>query len=122
MTLNKEIPFSINEIINKSQLNYLINQALRSEEKHKHGAIVLDKKGNIISSGYNRKIKYYNHKFTIHAEVDAINKLKKNKIGDLTLIVVRVVTKQKILALSKPCNSCDDYIRKKNVSMVYYSC
>lgn len=109
------------DLLNKFQLKYLINQALRSEEKFKHGAIILDKKGNIISSGFNHKVDYYNHKFTIHAEIDAINKIIKNQYDLNNILIVIRINKNNELKMSKPCKDCEKYIVMNKIRKVYYS-
>ena len=70
-----------------------------------------------------------NNKKGIHAELDAINKLKplKNKrMQNVNLLVIRI-TKSKILQNSKPCANCINVMKKLpqkkgyNIKNVYYS-
>jgi cytidine deaminase len=70
-----------------------------------------------------------NNKKGIHAELDAINKLKplKNKrMQNVNLLVIRI-SKSKILLNSKPCANCINVMKKLpqkkgyNIKNVYYS-
>lgn len=95
--------------------------ALNSDMNHKHGAIIVYKK-EIIAVGYN----YYYGNNSIHAEIAAISKLKgkeKDILPECELYVVRIAPKQfnNILKYSKPCNNCQNYIKKKSIKKTYYS-
>ena len=87
---------------------------------HKHGAIIVYK-DKIIASGYN----YYMGDFSIHAEVAAISKIKKQKhiLRDCDIYVVRIGPKSfnNPLKYSRPCPNCQDTIIKNNIKNAYYS-
>ncbi|AOM63382.1 hypothetical protein [Heterosigma akashiwo virus 01] len=93
--------------------------------KHKHGCIIINNKGHIISQGINRN--YKNNPFlTVHAEQDAllsIDKKKLKKYKCLFMYVVRIKnTDINKLKLSKPCDSCQRKILKfPNIKYIYYS-
>jgi hypothetical protein len=51
---------------------------------------------------------------SIHAEVDAINKLKKSeKPCKINIVVFRVNNSGSELLMAKPCNNCINYIKKE---------
>jgi deoxycytidylate deaminase len=99
--------------------------ALRSNVKHhKHGCVIV-KDGKIIAEGYNHYINHFEHTFTIHAEVDAIIKMKKinKKITGCELYVVRIGTDNmgNPLKYSRPCTNCINAILKSGIKNVYFS-
>ena len=102
-------------------LDIAAQAALKSDMNHKHGAIVVYKK-NVIATGNN----YYKGEHSIHAEVDAISKLRgKNKeiLPQCDLYVVRIGPEkmQHHLKYSKPCCNCQKYISKKCIKRTFYS-
>lgn len=90
-------------------LHVLINTALRSAERFKHGAVVV-RGGRVLSIGYN--------KGKIHAEVDALKKV--SDPSGTTLYVVRIGHDGK-LRLSRPCNNCLNYAINCGVKRIVYS-
>lgn len=111
--------------MNGKQYHYLriaAEVALASDMNHKHGAIIVHKK-NIISVGYNH---YSNTNYSIHAEVDAISRLKgreKDILNECELYVVRIGPNNlnTHLKYSKPCYNCQNYISKMCIKKTYYS-
>lgn len=87
-------------------------------------------KNNILCFGMNQMADSDGLKAGIHAEQDAINKLKplkyKKKLETINILVIRVSTKNKLQS-SKPCANCIEYMKnvpiKKGykVQNVYYS-
>ncbi len=108
-------------------LNQAANYAKHSNLNHKHGCVIVFN-DNIISWGHNKKHPSLK-KFSIHAEVDAINKINrkyKNKktISKCSLYVVRICNdfnKEDYLKMSKPCINCANKIYKIGIRKVYYS-
>mgnify|MGYP006094910407 CR=1 FL=1 len=107
-------------------LNQAANYAKHSNLTHKHGCIIVynDK---IISWGHNKKHRSLKN-FSIHAEIDAVNRLNrkyKNKktIGKCSLYVVRIRNgvNEHCLKMSKPCMNCANKIHKIGIRTVYYS-
>lgn len=99
-----------------------IEVAKKSPLDFKLGAIILDKKGRVISWGYN---KYKTHtslgvgKFKmLHAETDAIYLSKKLgiNISGMTMLVFR-----RNNCISKPCPGCQEILKKYKIAKVYYS-
>ena len=99
-----------------------------------HGAVVLYR-GKIVGRGYNKQcIENINkvNRFSVHAEVDAINNaLRKISFDDLkksTLIVVRKMKKVEEtqhpfdgMGLSAPCPCCTRFINRCQIKKIYYS-
>lgn len=111
----------------QGKLGDLIDQAVSAARKsrmlHQHGAVAIHDKFGLIASGHNRVEKYLCHSFSVHAEADVLNKVKKvfrqGEYSSVTLVVVRL-SKEK-LKLSKPCQSCQSLIQDMGVKKVYYS-
>lgn len=115
----------------KNQLENLYNaaiiQANKSTMLHRHGAVIVGRQGEILGVGYNHYTNFHSHQFSMHAEVAAIQNLKKRRKGniqydDLTMIVVRVCGKEgNYTMLSKPCCNCKKEIEKIGIKRVFYS-
>lgn len=109
--------------------NYFLNKAaqlaIRSNLNHRHGCVVVNGQTNeIISTGFNHTSEHMFHSFSMHAEIDALRKIKKNV--DLTtaeMYVVRIGPESlgNPLKLSKPCEGCAKQILKVSIGKVYYS-
>lgn len=94
--------------------------------KSNHGAIVIFR-GKIVGRGYNKTCiekKYGVSKWSIHAEVDAIqDALRKITLENLKksiLLVVRL-RKEGDISLSAPCSDCTKYIQRFKINTCYYS-
>jgi deoxycytidylate deaminase len=101
------------------------NIAIRSNVRHhRHGCVIV-RDGEVVSEGYNHHTSHYEHKFTVHAEVDALLKLKKNKkfLSECELYVVRIGTDLmgNPLKYSRPCCDCTRAILKAGIKKVYFS-
>jgi deoxycytidylate deaminase len=100
--------------------------AMKSLMTQKHGCVIVNN-NSIVSEGFNHYIIDMCHKYSIHAEVDALNKFKKSRyISDKTrleMYVVRIGPKKydHCLKYSKPCNFCQKAIIKHGINKVYYS-
>lgn len=117
----------IEPVARKKRFGYM-EQAAKAAKKssmtHKHGCVlVLDNVGP-IACGFNRIEKYLCHSFSIHAEVDAINKAKKiltKSQFQLTDLYVVRISKDSTLKLSKPCKHCQCLIMEAKIRNVFYS-
>lgn len=123
--------FEDNNVIrtcNDKQYSFLkraMNLALKSTcQNQRHGCVIV-KDNEIVSEGYNHTHTHLYHKFSIHAEVDAISKMKHNKkyMSQCDLYVVRIGTDNmgNPLKYSKPCKDCIKAIEKSGIRKVYYS-
>lgn len=99
--------------------------ARKSTMTQQHAAIIVYH-NKIIGEGINKSINL-NNKYSIHAEVAAINDVKKKNIINLlknsSLYVIRISTINNKCCLrnSKPCYNCKKYIEKYNIQKTYYS-
>jgi len=94
-----------------------VKAARKSTCLHQHGAVIINKKGRVIASGYNKHSKY------LHAEVDAVSKIynfrNRQPFHEYTMIVVRYGPTK--LKMSKPCQRCQDFLADIGLSDIYYS-
>ena len=94
-------------------------EAHKSAQNFKHGAVVVNKDGKIISTGHNKPMVYGRPgTHSIHAEVDAL----KNSIQPCEhskMYVVRINTCG--LANSKPCQKCQAFMKHMKVQRVIYT-
>ncbi len=86
---------------------------INNNEGGPFGAVIIDKKGNVIAKGNNRVIK--DHDPTAHAEVtvirDACKKLKTYDLSDYILYTS-----------CEPCPMCLSAIIWANIKEVYFAC
>ena len=122
--------------LSHNYISDLIRTAIKSDIRiSKHAAIIIDPKRpkwcRVISVSYNSRYNLDNmtrskltekRHYTIHAEVNAINKNKKvirsNK--GLVLCVVKVNSNGE-LSYSEPCKNCKKMCEKYNIRTIYYS-
>lgn len=116
-----------------------INNAEKSTLKiANHGAIVIYR-GKIVGNGYNKYcVENINkvNRWSVHAEVDAINdalrKISKENLKKSILVVVRKIKNYEInkelsskvsqpIGLSAPCKCCTNYIKKFGIKTCFYS-
>ncbi len=110
----------------------LLNQKLSALEttkyQHKIGAIILSKKGNVLSVGFNSYVKthprqyHYNRKINptrvfLHAEIDALVKCRDKPH---TMIISRMGKDGKT-RLSRPCKGCFNAIKDVGVQKVFFT-
>jgi deoxycytidylate deaminase len=114
------------KIINRKH-GFYFSKASKIAEKssmtHQHGCVIVSDEGNILSCGYNKMEDFMCHKYSIHAEIDAICKVKKNKsiLQQSTMYIVRISKRGIALKYSKPCSDCQKMIEKYGIKRVYYS-
>lgn len=122
--------------------NDIMHEALRiakkSDMRSKHGCVIIDNKGNIISSACNKTInlpcdvyskknidKYT--KISRHAEENALRCVNNKKLYGAKLYVIRwgVIDSNPVFMNSKPCERCTCIIntcmKKFGLKVVYYS-
>jgi deoxycytidylate deaminase len=121
---SEEMPRNCNER-QQYYLKHAAKVANKSEMEHKHGAILVHN-DTIIGSGFNHKHEHMCHKYSIHAEVDALLKVKAKKrhiLQDAEMYVVRIgnTKLQCPLKYSRPCCDCQKVIQKYGIKKVYYS-
>ena len=97
-------------------------ESYKSNCTHRHGAIIVDEStGKIISKGYNRMTNNQKHLLSIHAEMDALRKIKtfRNRYNNLSMYIVRYDSKE--LKYSKPCLTCACNIKRFGIKRIYFS-
>jgi len=112
--------------ISNTLIKLAVEEAHKSNHKQKVGCVIFDKK-RILSKGYNtcqksvRKLhpRFQKFPFSVHAEVDAIIKAKKDLKGS-SVLVVRINKKDEF-RLSKPCNNCMNYIEYVGIKNIFYT-
>lgn len=109
----------------KSFLNLAKNLAMSSKCRMKHGAVVVSG-GSIISLGINSMknnpafiSEHHIHDASVHAEVDALRKIKKNLKG-ATIYVARV-NRQGYPMISRPCDRCYEAIVDAGITKIVYT-
>lgn len=104
--------------------------AAKSTMQHRHGCIIVYNDKEIVAKGYNHTRCTLEQEFSVHAEVEAINKLRqvvrsksKEFIHKCTLYVVRIGTDNmgNPLKMSEPCSRCSAIIRSMGIPKVVYS-
>jgi len=119
-------------------IRYALKIAEKSDMKCKHGCVIIDKKGSIISAQHNKmiyvpNIKELNKKFqkgkkmSIHAEENALRNVDQTKLNGATMYVVRKGCEENNLLCmnSKPCKRCtviiNVFMKKHGLKNVMYS-
>lgn len=106
------------------------NNARKSCMNHKHGCVIVYNDKEIVAQGFNHDNCTMNDIYSVHAEVNAINQLRKNIrskdkkfIQKCSLYVVRVGSPLMNYPLknSEPCEHCTKSILKMGIPKVYYS-
>ena len=114
-------------------INKAIKLALKSKQKNKFNlcAIITDKKGNVVSIGYNSYSKthttqaYYAeksgniHRIFLHAEIDALTKIPYGIKGHS--IYIARLDKSGKSALARPCPICRMALQDANIKNIYYT-
>jgi len=107
-----------------------IIEAKKCTMLNKHGCVIVHRT-NIISRGHNSNDVSHHQKFSTHAEVAAINNMKKKRVNveNMVMYVVRINNKdlkkendQIRTQNSKPCMDCMKCITHHKVKKVYFTC
>ena len=127
--------------IHKFDLNlmeYCVEIAKKSNMNSKHGCVIIDKKGNIISSACNKRRSMETEhipdinirrqkKFSKHAEETALKNVNRNNLKGAVLYVVRYGHNHTnpYFMNSKPCEKCTAIIKaaieRHGLKAAYYS-
>ena len=100
-------------------------QARKSILKHRHGAVLLNSRGQVINTGYNYSINcpkpnIDRRSHCIHAEQAALTGLRGQRVRGCSIVVVRTNAKDELL-LSRPCKRCWNLLTRKGIQYVIYS-
>lgn len=105
----------------KVDLNKIFECAIKTANKSrcrfKVSCILVDKKGKIVATGFNHRINNGRNmgRPTIHAEVDALNKVKKPSNNLIAFIYRKNARK------INPCESCAKLLKSYGIKTVYCS-
>ena len=101
-----------------------LKEAKHSPLYNQHGAVLVDRRGKIVSKAHNRYsyLKPFgrNRVCSLHAEVALFAGLSKQCKRPMKLLVVRII-KDGQLGMSHPCASCQIYLRKRKHVTVYFT-
>lgn len=113
-------------ILSMNMHDYYISKAVSESYKsnctHKHGALIVDRcTGKIVAKGYNRMCTDQKHLLSVHAEMDALRKIRSfhTKYDNLAMYIIRFDKNQ--LKYSKPCITCATNIKKFGIKKIYFS-
>lgn len=97
--------------------------AFKSDMVERHGCVIVGGDGSIWATGFNHTSVHIRHCHSVHAEIDALCKLKKVDLATADMYVVRLgpASLEHRLKLSKPCDSCRTQINRSAVRRVFYS-
>lgn len=115
-----------------SNILYDISYSLENNQYlNKHLSLLVDyKRKNIITYGFNYYLKSNKFPFSLHSEINTINKhykknLTKNIIKSKKILIIIKLSKIGIIGNSKPCQNCANYIINNytnlNLTKIYYS-
>lgn len=94
----------------------MLKLARKITKKARHGfafhACIVQRGGAIVATGYNHG--------TIHAEQNALGQLWASERKGCKVWSIRV-TKGGRLAMAKPCDSCENYLRANGIKIVWFS-
>ena len=97
--------------------------ANKSRMNQRHACFIVHN-GRVLSEGFNYLTEHFHHKYSIHAEVATLMKLKhlpKSVLKECHMFVFRV-SRSNEFRMSKPCADCEKAIKDANISRIYYTC
>lgn len=90
--------------------------ANKSKCRYKVSCILVDRSGKVVATGYNHHSNGRTMgKYTIHAEMDALNKVRKPS-GNLTAFIYRKNGK-----IITPCKACQKLLDAYGISVVWHT-
>jgi len=113
--------------LSTSRQQAYLDRAARVAEKstmtHRHGCVIVNCDGVVISEGYNHHRIAMSHKYSIHAEISALYKAKRSrtKLSQCEMYIVRLGPSGDVLKYSMPCEQCASEITKAGIRRVYFS-
>ena len=107
--------------VSSEVINLAIKLADKSTMRYKMSAVIFNKKGRIINTGYNRWLLIGHHdvvphRTSIHAEADAIIGCSLRDLYNSSIFVFR-----RNFRNAKPCHNCTKMIRNAGITQIYYS-
>lgn len=127
----KELLDNYNIILPSNILFNISFNIYNSTYNNKHVCLLIDSKTyNVITYGFNYYLKTDTFPFSLHSEINTINKhykkkLTKNIIKSKKILVILKISKTGTIGNSKPCQNCANYIfnnyNNLNLIKVLYS-
>jgi len=119
-------------IILPSNIEHEISFSLtNSLHLNNHISFIIDKTTkNVLAYGFNYYLKSNKFPFSLHSEINTINKYYKKKLNKNTIkckkiLLIFKVTKTGIIGNSRPCQNCVNFILNNynnlNLNKIYYS-
>ena len=84
-------------------------------------AVIVDPRGYIFSWGWNHNLERPVDGSSAHAEVHAIRRANRSRLGGATIYVAGRRRGTNRILFSKPCSDCERRIRKTGITMIVYS-
>ncbi len=110
------------DIYLNDNIYYNIEQGIDKNARHIHISFLINlKNNNLLSYGFNVYFRTTSFPYSIHSEVNTITKYYKNQTlskNKKKLIVIKI-SKNGVIGLSKPCQTCINYIvnNMKNINL-----
>ena len=117
-------------ILKKKLIEHKRKAEITQNKNYYVGAITLDKKGNILSIGFNNYLKTHPYqkmlsekhfkedKVFLHAEISALIKCNSTPYA---LIVARIGKTESTFRIAKPCCICQAAIKLSSIKKVYFT-
>lgn len=111
-----------------ANLNNFVNMcqclAQKSEMTHRHGCVIVYA-NKIVAHGWNQFSESLVDSMSVHAEISAINQVRKKRIPldmcDMYVVRIGGGRCSDNLKCSKPCDRCSAVINRHRLRRVYYS-
>jgi deoxycytidylate deaminase len=97
----------------RSPIQIAVRESQKSPCRFRHGAVVTDSKGKILSRGFNIS--------ELHAEISALIKIPPEQRVGATVWSIRTAGTDSHLANARPCPRCRKFMLKFGVKRVLYS-
>lgn len=107
--------------------------SIEQNKKFFIGAVILDRKGNVVSVGNNSytkthpyqkrlsqqiRVKDKEHQIYLHAEISA---LVKCNVKPYTMIIARIGVDNEVFRMAKPCPLCQEALKQSGIKNVFYT-
>jgi cytidine deaminase len=129
LILEKEYVF-LSDKIYYSLENELNVRSINKSKSSNHICFLIDKNNELLTYGFNIFFKTNSFPFSLHSEINAINKyykktLSKSMLRSKKKLIIIKVSKSGVIGHSKPCLSCANFIYNNmnniNITDVLYS-
>lgn len=112
----------------KKNILYDISININHKKNNNHLTLIIDKTSReVLSYGFNYFLKADCFPFSLHSEINTINKFLKKRINHKSkkIMIILKISKTGCIGMSKPCKNCAKYINENydtlKLSNIYYS-